>query len=353
MTDAEKKKIMMARKKAKIKEEKERALQSKNIVNNSAEHKSSIKKENADKKVDNIKNEKVKNNSNNSVLKSNETTEKTGKNETRVHKQTDNKVQVKKSSDLNNKNTLKSNASLNKINVNKQVKTNNSNVAKTGNKVNSKSVIETKGKNVQKENKTKKIDKAINEKKSSKTNNKRESEKLKEIEEEQTIITQSEKVEDTVSLKEIRKALENSINENQRHSIIKDNIVNVMIAIAIILYLIIVYMGNKNMLLETLITDLKVFSISFAVMGLIILEVAYKKDNSKIAFSGGEILIFGVVNLCLMYATKIYPLNVLNITTYISIVVAVYYLAKVIILSVKSTKKYKKDNNDIKEIIKK
>ena len=37
----------------------------------------------------------------------------------------------------------------------------------------------------------------------------------------------------------------------------------------------------------------------------------------------------------------------------ISIIVAVYYLAKITILSVKNTKKYKKDNNNIKEIIKK
>ena len=155
------------------------------------------------------------------------------------------------------------------------------------------------------------------------------------------------------SLKDIRKALENKINNNQKHTIIKENIINIMIGIAIILYLIIVFVGSKNIELETLITDLKVFSISFAVIGLIILEVAYNKDNVKIAFSGGEILVFGLVNLCIMYIVKLHLNNLLNVTTYISISVAAYYLIKITILTVKSVKKYKKDNSDIKEIIKK
>ena len=113
------------------------------------------------------------------------------------------------------------------------------------------------------------------------------------------------------------------------------------------------FTGSKKISTEVLETDLKVFSIAFAIIGLIILEIAYKKDNTKIAVSGGEILIFGAINLCLMYVVKLYPWNLLNTVTSISIVIAVYYLAKVLILSIRNIKKYKKDNNDIKEIIKK
>ena len=161
------------------------------------------------------------------------------------------------------------------------------------------------------------------------------------------------KKDDTVSLKEIREALENKVSNIQKRNILKENIINILIAIVIVLYLIIVFMGSKNMSIELLETDLKVFSISFAIIGLIILELAYKKDNSKIAITGAEILIFGAINLCMMYVVKLYPTNLLNTVTYISIGVGCYYLIKVLIQSLKNVKKYKEDNNDIKEIIKK
>ena len=186
-----------------------------------------------------------------------------------------------------------------------------------------------------------------------KTENKTENKKEeKKVEEKQEKENKNDK-EDTVSLKQIREALENKVSENQKHSIIKENIINVMIAVAIILYLIIVFVGSKSIQANTLEIVLKAFSIAYAVIGLIILEIAYKKDNLKILFCGGEILIFGAVNLCMMYVAKLHPSNLLNVTTYISIAVAAYYLIKITILTVKSVKKYKKDNSDIKEIIKK
>lgn len=165
--------------------------------------------------------------------------------------------------------------------------------------------------------------------------------------------SRKDSMEDTVSLKEIRNALQSKVDENQKRSIIKENIINVMISIAIILYLIIIFTGSKHVKFETLELCLKIFSISFAAIGLVVLEIAYKKDNFKIAISGAEILIFGAINLCMMYVVKLYPSNLMNVTTYISIAVAVYYLVKVVILSIKNVKQFKKDNNDIKEIIKK
>ena len=165
--------------------------------------------------------------------------------------------------------------------------------------------------------------------------------------------SKKDSMEDTVSLKEIRNALESKVDENQKRNIIKENILNVLISIAIILYLIIIFTVSKNIKFDNLENCLKAFSIGFAVIGLIMLEISYKKDSFKIAISAGEILVFGAINLCMMYVVKLYPSNLLNVTTYISIGVAVYYLAKIVILSIKNINKCKKDNNDIKEIIKK
>ena len=164
---------------------------------------------------------------------------------------------------------------------------------------------------------------------------------------------------DTVSLKEIREALQNKVNDNQKQKVVKKVLINIGFAMAMIVYLIVVVLATKNIELSILERDLKIITLGILVLGIGVLERAYKKDNSQMAINAVEILVFGAINLCMMYAIKINFVklgdfkDVVNGITFIGSVVAGYYILKSIIISVKNVRKFKKENNDIKEIIKK
>ena len=170
--------------------------------------------------------------------------------------------------------------------------------------------------------------------------------------------TLNKKIEDesnsnTVSLDEIKDALVVKVNVNQKKSMVKESLINIFTAIIMITYLIIIIMGSSNIDGDIFEKDIKVMTLSIWAIGIFILEMSYKKDNIKIALYGIEVIIFGAANLCLIYVTKLYFDNLVNIVTYIGIGVAVYYIIKSIAIVIVNVNKYKKDNNDIKEIVKK
>ncbi len=158
---------------------------------------------------------------------------------------------------------------------------------------------------------------------------------------------------DTVSLKEIRDALETKVNDSQKKNVIKEVIENIFIAIIMITYLILVMMGSKNIDIEIFEKDIKVLTLSMLAIGIFIIEISYKKDSTKLIMHGIEVLVFGAANLCLIYVLKLYFDNFINVLTYIGIAVSGYYILKSIILAIADVKNYKKDNNDISEIVKK
>lgn len=156
---------------------------------------------------------------------------------------------------------------------------------------------------------------------------------------------------DTISLKEIREALENKVDKKQKKSVIKEVIINIGIAVFMIAYLMIIIMGSKNIDGATLEKDLKIMTLGILALGISVLEVSYKKDKSKIALIGVETLVFGAANLCLIYISKLYMDQLVRIITYISIVIGGYYIFKSIVLAITSISRLKKDNNDIKDIV--
>ena len=89
-----------------------------------------------------------------------------------------------------------------------------------------------------------------------------------------------------------------------------------------------------------------------------LVDLAYKKDNTQIALNALEIIGFGAVNLYLSYTIELYAMklgleNITNVILYVGGAILIYYILKCIVIAVKNIKKFKKENNDIKEIIKK
>ena len=173
---------------------------------------------------------------------------------------------------------------------------------------------------------------------------------IEDVDDKENVIEDESKY-GTISLKEIREAIENKVDNKQKKSVIKEILINCGIAIIMVLHLIIIMMGCKNITPETLDKDMKIITLFVLLIGIIMLEISYKKDNFKIAMHGIEVLVFGATNLCLIYIAKLYYGNLIKVLSYIGIGVAGYYIFKSIIISITSIKRFKKDNNDIKDIV--
>lgn len=169
------------------------------------------------------------------------------------------------------------------------------------------------------------------------------------VEQETSLVDESKF--DTVSLKEIREALENKVDKTQRKSVIKDVFINISIALVMAIYLSIIMVISRNLDINVLEKITKIATLTVLFIGLAILEISYKKDNAKIAMNAIEVIVFGTSNLCLIYTIKLYIDNLKSIIGFIIIGVVSYYIIKSILLALLSIRKFKNENNDIKDIV--
>lgn len=128
---------------------------------------------------------------------------------------------------------------------------------------------------------------------------------------------------------------------------------NMMLAIAIILYLLLINMGALNIETITYVRDLKVFSMLFIGITVLIFEISYKKDSGILCIYGIEILILAIITLVLptLYTmqNEKYGMIIIGILSAFTI----YYIVKSIIIYQKERKIHLKNASDINEIIKK
>ena len=154
--------------------------------------------------------------------------------------------------------------------------------------------------------------------------------------------------------------IEKEINEKiklpneVKEKIKKEVFTNIAIASIIILYFIFIVLGSVGSTKNVRIIDLNIFSILFLSIAIFIFEVAYRKDDGKLAMYGIESLIVAIFTLFLPYI--IFELNEANKKYYLmaSIYIASYYILKSIVISIKTKNKYMNTNiSDVKEIVKK
>ena len=154
--------------------------------------------------------------------------------------------------------------------------------------------------------------------------------------------------------------IEQEINEKTKipheikEKIKKEVFTNIAIASIIILYLIFIILGSKGSTKNVRTTDLNIFCMLFLGVAIYLFEIAYRKDNGKLAIYGIESLIIAIFTLFLPYI--IFELNEENKKYYLtaSIFVAAYYIIKSLIISIKIKNKHMNSNiSDVKEIVKK
>ena len=156
------------------------------------------------------------------------------------------------------------------------------------------------------------------------------------------------------------KKIEKEINEKTKlpnevkEKIKKEVFTNIMFASVIILYLIFIVLGSVDSIKNVRAIDLNIFSILFLGITIFLFEIAYKRDNGKLAMYGIESLVVAIFTLFLPYI--IFELNKTEKKYYLmaSIYIASYYILKSIAISIKTKNKYMNTNiSDIKEILKK
>lgn len=154
--------------------------------------------------------------------------------------------------------------------------------------------------------------------------------------------------------------IEKEINEKTKlpyeikDKIKKEVFTNIIVGSIIILYFIFIVLGSAGSIKNVRAVDLNIFSFLFLGTAIFLFEIAYRKDDGKLAMYGIESLVVAIFTLFLPYI--IFELNGANKKYYLmaSIYIAVYYILKSIIISAKTKSKYMNSNiSDVKEIVKK
>ena len=158
-----------------------------------------------------------------------------------------------------------------------------------------------------------------------------------------------EKNDEIIKIEEKNKKLPKGISQG----ILKNILKNLIVAIFIMAYFItlnILYMNlQENILLGTV----KICATALLVAGIIIIEIAYKKDNGTLAITGIEVLILSMHSLFINHVTKVlnYDFRLYLLTS--SYIFAIYYVLKAIIVYTKSRRKYLLSFSDVSDIVKK
>lgn len=126
---------------------------------------------------------------------------------------------------------------------------------------------------------------------------------------------------------------------------------NLLIAIIVMSYLFFIILGYLNIEKNIYEIDLKVFTGFLFIITISLIEMAYKKKNTKITVHSIECLILAVCNLFFLYFYTIFFDKYKLIVGLISISFGTYYIIKSIGILIIMKRKYLKTMSDVIEIL--
>ncbi len=143
------------------------------------------------------------------------------------------------------------------------------------------------------------------------------------------------------------------IPKDYKRKIRKQIILNIVTILAIVLFLCSINIMSLYLETQIYLNYLRITSIVVAIISIVYFELGYRKDNEKLFLYGVEILILAVVTLFSIYLYYMFFEQYNTILIYITISFTIYYIVKILILKARMKKQYYKDQNDIKDIVKK
>lgn len=128
---------------------------------------------------------------------------------------------------------------------------------------------------------------------------------------------------------------------------------NTVIAIIVIVYLVLLNVLSLYIETKVYILGIKILCVALSIVSVIYFEFSYRKDNGYLFMHGAEFLVIATITLFSVYAYSLFFVTYNSILLYISIFIAVYYIIKTILTLRNMKKQYYKEQNDIREIVKK
>lgn len=211
---------------------------------------------------------------------------------------------------------------------------------------------------------TKKINKSSTTKKSKKTDEKikriiseqiqnaNKIESIDKIEEEKEEIARR-KQPVKIDEKQMAQKLEQAkiMPKEKKKGIYKRAFENILVAVIVILYFLMMILGYINIPEEAYVKDLKVFSLATIAITIVLFEIAYNKDSGKIAIHGIETLLLSILTLVSMYIYILHRTKFLFVIMGGVVLATLYYLVRSIVVIAKEKRKWKDNISDVKDIV--
>ncbi len=126
---------------------------------------------------------------------------------------------------------------------------------------------------------------------------------------------------------------------------------NILIAVFIMIYFIIInslyYKIETNKLLDIL----KILSMIILFMGIVVLEIAYRKENGRLGIHAAEIIVLAGYTLSISHIVELKKFEFANYILVSSYIFSIYYILKSIVIYTKEKRDYLNSLSDIKEIV--
>ena len=146
-----------------------------------------------------------------------------------------------------------------------------------------------------------------------------------------------------------KKKLPKEVKDNMNKQVVR----NLLFASFIVLYFIFLNLGYLNIEKSIFIQDTAVFAMACLIISIVLFEKAYRKEKGFLAIHGIEILIVALLTLFTPYTYFYLQPLVSKILMIVPVIFAMYYVAKGIIICIKTQKVQDKNISDVKEIVKK
>ena len=143
------------------------------------------------------------------------------------------------------------------------------------------------------------------------------------------------------------------MDEESKKNIRKKVFENIIIAVAIMLYFILINFSYFRIKEEMLLNGLKIVSLIVLFLSIFLFEVAYHKDSGKLAINGIEVLFLAFYTLTIDHIVNRMNISIDVYIVYSTYVFAIYYVLKSIIIYTNEKRKYVKSLSDIHEIVSK
>ena len=126
---------------------------------------------------------------------------------------------------------------------------------------------------------------------------------------------------------------------------------NILIAIVIMIYFIIINSIYYRIDNPMLLIILKVLSIVILFFGIIVLEIAYRKENGKLGINAIEIIVLAGHTLSITHIVQLQKFEFANYILVSSYLFSIYFIFKSIIIYTKEKRDYLNSLSDIREIV--